>query len=66
VKLWNNRRFTIDAGQAADLARSIHRPGFMIVLSPSTAMMIKKKMKDTMRKNVLRSPVIMMIHLLCS
>lgn len=36
----------------------------MIVLSPNTAMMIKKNMKDTMRKNVLRNPVIMMIHLL--
>ena len=29
-------------------------------------MMTKKKTKDTMRKNVLRSPVIMMIHLLCA
>ena len=32
------------------------------MLSPSTPMMIKKKTKDTMRKNVLRSPVIMMTH----
>ena len=29
-------------------------------------MMIKKKTKDTMRKNVLRSPVIMMTHPLCA
>lgn len=29
-------------------------------------MMIKKKTRDTMRKNVLRSPVIMMTHLLCA
>jgi hypothetical protein len=33
----------------------------MIVLSPSTPMMIKKKMNDTARKNVARSSVIMMI-----
>jgi hypothetical protein len=44
----------------ADLSRSLHRPGRMIVLSPNIPMMIKKKTKDTMRKNVLRSPVIMM------
>jgi hypothetical protein len=29
-------------------------------------MMIKKKTKDIMRKNVLRSPVIMMTHPLCA
>jgi len=29
-------------------------------------MIIKKKMKDTMRKNMLRSPVIMMTHPLCA
>lgn len=29
-------------------------------------MMIKKKTKDTMRKNALRSPVIMMTHLPCA
>ena len=38
----------------------------MIVLSPSIPMMIKKKTNDTMRKNVLRSPMIMMTHPLCS
>ena len=37
----------------------------MIVLSPSIAMMIKKKAKDTTRKNVARSSAIMMTHLLC-
>jgi hypothetical protein len=49
----------------ADLGRSLHRPGFMNVLSPSTPMMIKKKTKDTRRKNVARSSVIMMPHPLC-
>lgn len=37
-----------------------------MVLSPSTPMMIKKKTKDTTRKNVLRSPVIMMTLPLCT
>ncbi len=32
----------------------------MIVPSPNIPMMIKKNIKDTTRKNVLRSPVIMM------
>lgn len=44
----------------ACLSRSLHRLGLIIVLSPNTPMMIKKKTKDTMRKNMLRSPVIMM------
>jgi hypothetical protein len=38
----------------------------MIVLSPSTPMMIKKKTKATTRKNVAHSSVIMMTHPLCS
>lgn len=38
----------------------------MIVLRLNTPMIIKKKTKDTMRKNVPRSPVIMMTHLLCA
>jgi hypothetical protein len=45
---------------------SLHRPELMIVLSPSTPMMIKKKTKDTTRKNVARSSVIMMTHPVCS
>jgi hypothetical protein len=38
----------------------------MNVLSPTTPMMIKKKTKDTKRKNVARTSVIMMTHPLCS
>ena len=38
----------------------------MIVLSPITPMMIKKKTNDTTRKNVARSSVIMVTHPLCS
>ncbi len=37
-----------------------------MVLRPITPMMTKKNTNDTMRKNVLRSPVIMMTHLLFS
>jgi hypothetical protein len=37
----------------------------MNVLSPTTPMMIKKKTKDTKRKNVARTSVIMMTHPLC-
>jgi hypothetical protein len=37
----------------------------MIVLSPSTPMMIKKKAKDTTRKNVARNSAIMVTHPLC-
>jgi hypothetical protein len=38
----------------------------MIVLSPITPMMIKKKTNDTTRKNVARSSVIMVTHPLAS